>query len=1738
MATPLANGNGKARVSGAPPEPVKKKMGNAPTKGYHPQGAWWGWGTQVLDGKPIFTWYDVPRMFTDPQVIFISQLWRAPFQKVQFTVKANNDKVARFVQNTIKRFWRESLPKILSRYFRYGFGPGGAEFVTKNGWWRLDQVRAVECRDANPQIYADGERKGQFAGFDLQNSMTGAGETRFVAPPHAFWFAGHQEYSQFYDRAPLAGLFEPWLRKNGRGGALHNVAIWYQKNAAQGMELRYPPGQSNMGSDENPMVMDNQDIARQIVDTHETNSTMLLTNERMPGSEEYEWQVKYPEGHGDIAGFLEYPEKLDEAMVKGAGIPLEVIQGSDSGSGYKGRLVSYGGFLGTVDELTGLILKDCQAWLHPLVAVNYGPDAWYEIEPVSLSQIASEEEKRQPTNPVGQPLASLPGDGGSNPGNPGKPAGPAGGNASGGGDLPFQLSTTIAEIVPNVPVPQNSDNAVLEAIKALGAAILAVVKPASVPEAKKKYGCVLVPLPGVLADQIRAIGQRIPDSALADDGREDEPHITCRFGLETCRAEDLSPVLKKTGPLHIKLGKVSVFPRPQGNDYDVLKVEVDSPDLHKLDAALGALPNHRSFPSYNPHVTIACVKAGLGEAIAAMIPPLGGEFDATDVTYSDPAKHKTAFALGTEMSVVLGPDGNPLAGTVPPPKKRGGGHKAGWSPYKGPHGGQGWVSATGEIRYQKDMPTDAGEGGPEGAFDHPHNRNPDEEMNVGDEGFKSSALHGEIKKRAKALGANPSDLHKHAAGHVDRAAHKIATTENGEGGELSREQHVRHGYEHAALNHQYKKYKEIDRGIAHLVKKVEGFKKAGEYDTQTNQEILKGLKDPDGFYFGNARDEHVYKDAETSDAISDVHDSLGELESLALDGAPDWVGDVSDMDDYSDAAADSNYDLNPETEVEEGEAERLQDEMEGRQKELESLTEDVESHSDLPEKIKEWRDERATAVDTVDEKATAALEREDLTEADRARLSKLREQMGTFRKRLGGGATEMAATVGPQDDDPNVKRGALDQSKERLMRTRKSTIATLLALAMVRKQQEASAAGKPEMAAGSLQKLSKLASDPIQVARIIGMKIPGHEMSVYELAWTAFSTKPSARKPSGGIGAISDTLKDALGRPKKLYGKQAEDALRAHDNRTEKEAGAGTAHEALHKVYRGEAHEADIIDLGNSIGHLSLKELNEYRVKLEAKYGLGIGKKSERSKEKRLQALLAFADSKAVAAPKKEGKEEPVANAKGAEAPATEKAAPPEQAPAPPPEQKATTAEQVAEREVEKPASEAKEEDPYTAKLRERYTRLLGGAKAELVRAFPEATRTGVRPTYGQGYDDRLKVVKDYEDRLAALNPPAEPEPTPEPAPVLAPVEKPVAVKGKAKPDPLGKGKFSAKQLEQQARTKADLAYERLQSAVEGGRVPPDELAKMRAHALDVARALPEKDRAPAINSVNELFPEPETNAAPVDVEGATTDLNARAIEAVDKTKAAKKALADLVKARSGPTKLAAAQKAVDDAEAEEKKLATEQKAVATGKGIPKSAKPPLLSASDQAWVDKLKAKVKPLLAKNAVEKPATKSVPVMGSLEHDELADKNYLKALAGGEATPLQRAIATAAHNVPGDKSALAPTQRRLATVERLAAAWRDQLRGNRPEVADEVLKVLKKFGGVLQGAPPGRPVPGGYDSSKYGDERGEGIADLSNGTPVIVTRQPIIFQTKGHHHLALKGEVVRARVGGNGKPVGGQS
>ena len=136
------------------------------------------------------------------------------------------------------------------------------------------------------------------------------------------------------------------------------------------------------------------------------------------------------------------------------------------------------------------------------------------------------------------------------------------------------------------------------------------VKDRSGEPAEHKFSSTQAPLPKDVADEIKAFAERIPDKDLAEDGREDEPHITLKYGLHGWDPKFAQEALAGEGPIKVKFGKVSLFENP---DFDVVKVDVDSPDLHRLNEKISeSQPNTETFREYKPHATIAYVRKGRG----------------------------------------------------------------------------------------------------------------------------------------------------------------------------------------------------------------------------------------------------------------------------------------------------------------------------------------------------------------------------------------------------------------------------------------------------------------------------------------------------------------------------------------------------------------------------------------------------------------------------------------------------------------------------------------------------------------------------------------------------------------------------------------------------------------------------------------------------------------------------------------------------------------------------------------------------------------------------------------------------------------------------------------------------------------------------------------------------------------------------------------------------------------------
>lgn len=144
-----------------------------------------------------------------------------------------------------------------------------------------------------------------------------------------------------------------------------------------------------------------------------------------------------------------------------------------------------------------------------------------------------------------------------------------------------------------------------------------IVRKALLTEAKKKdhkreFGCLMVFL-DVDTKKWKELQDMIKDEDLyteeGDDGygRETEPHVTILYGLhEEIKDSDIEKDIHKIKEPKIEFKNISAFE----NEYDVLKFDVKSEDLTKLNKTFAEYPHTNKFPDYHPHCTIAYLKKG------------------------------------------------------------------------------------------------------------------------------------------------------------------------------------------------------------------------------------------------------------------------------------------------------------------------------------------------------------------------------------------------------------------------------------------------------------------------------------------------------------------------------------------------------------------------------------------------------------------------------------------------------------------------------------------------------------------------------------------------------------------------------------------------------------------------------------------------------------------------------------------------------------------------------------------------------------------------------------------------------------------------------------------------------------------------------------------------------------------------------------------------------------------------
>lgn len=124
--------------------------------------------------------------------------------------------------------------------------------------------------------------------------------------------------------------------------------------------------------------------------------------------------------------------------------------------------------------------------------------------------------------------------------------------------------------------------------------------------------CVLLLTPNNLWDETI---KEISDEDLYTDGekfgKENEAHVTLLYGLLTgqYKDSDVEEILSSYTKIHFAISGIGIF---EHELYDVVKFDIVSEDCSNINDQLKKLPYKNDFPNYEPHMTLAYVKKGLG----------------------------------------------------------------------------------------------------------------------------------------------------------------------------------------------------------------------------------------------------------------------------------------------------------------------------------------------------------------------------------------------------------------------------------------------------------------------------------------------------------------------------------------------------------------------------------------------------------------------------------------------------------------------------------------------------------------------------------------------------------------------------------------------------------------------------------------------------------------------------------------------------------------------------------------------------------------------------------------------------------------------------------------------------------------------------------------------------------------------------------------------------------------------
>lgn len=355
-------------------------------QGYRPTMP--GWAFWSTDGIPqIYLIRDIELMLTHPIVRSILDYFKGGIAGAEFDIECNTPSVQPFLEKQIERWWDKGVP-LLQGGYDYGWIGLEACYTDEPGVLAWDYLLQFSPRDTFVLT-----RNRCPVGVRVKNVDQKGDVDLWMAsadmPAKGIWYPHNPRFGWLYGQSQLLGAWRPWRRLAWRDGAEQVTDMGVYRCAFTGPIVRYPEEDLQAPPGVPATTLDSQgrprkyarDYARQMAEQAKAGAGIGMPSTMYPpelgGGEK--WALEWPSHVLNVDPLISYCKYLQDQISYGIGVPPELIQSGEVGSGYSGRAIPMEAFLSIQQKIADAILDlfVCQI-LKPLVRLNWGAHVKFE----------------------------------------------------------------------------------------------------------------------------------------------------------------------------------------------------------------------------------------------------------------------------------------------------------------------------------------------------------------------------------------------------------------------------------------------------------------------------------------------------------------------------------------------------------------------------------------------------------------------------------------------------------------------------------------------------------------------------------------------------------------------------------------------------------------------------------------------------------------------------------------------------------------------------------------------------------------------------------------------------------------------------------------------------------------------------------------------------------------------------------------------------------------------------------------------------------------------------------------------------------------------------------------------------------------------------------------------------------------------------------------------------------------